>query len=104
MENAEAVLLVKFKSKHSAENLLNACQEDLETFRNVFGLIQKYYITEEVTGAITGIYIFESKIARERYWTSELAKDIQIRYGVIPDTLRVERYEMAIVLNDVFIA
>ncbi|MEP6951930.1 MAG: hypothetical protein ABI863_21755 [Ginsengibacter sp.] len=101
MNNAESVLSVKFNSTHSPEELMRVCGEDLETFRNVPGLLQKYYLTEETTGAISGIYIFETKGAREAFWTSELAKNIPVRYGVIPETLRIEEYEMAIVLNDV---
>ena len=104
MKNAEAVLLVKFKSTFNAEKLSNVCQQDLETFRNVPGLIQKYYIAEEGTGALSGFYIFETKSAREAFWTSDLAKTIPARYGVIPETLRVEQYDMAIVLNDVVLA
>ena len=104
MKNAEAVLSVKFNSTHSPEELINVCQEDLEIFRNVPGLLQKYYIAEESTGALSGIYIFETKTDRAAFWASELAKNIPARYGVIPETLRVEQYEMAIVLNDVVLA
>ena len=98
MKNAESVL-VKFNSIHGYEKLMNICQEDLEIFRNVPGLIQKYYMSEESTCANSGFYIFETKSAREAFWVSEPA-----RYGVIPQTLRVEQYEMAIVLNDVLFA
>ena len=104
MKNAEAVLSVKFNSSLDPEKLMNVCQDDLEAFRNVPGLLQKYYLAEEVTGAISGIYIFETKNARETFWDSELAKQIPARYGVIPETLRVEQYDMAIVLNDVLVA
>lgn len=99
MKNAEAVLAVKFKSTHNAEDLMRICNEDLNAFRNVPGLIEKYYLTEELSGAISGVYIFRTKSAREAFWTSELAKNIIPRYSVIVDTLRVERYDMAIVLN-----
>jgi hypothetical protein len=104
MKNAEGVLAVKFSSTLSPEKLVKACEQDLETFRNVPGLLQKYYVVEETTGAISGIYIFEDTNARESFWNSELAKSIPTTYGVILDTLRVERYEMAIVLNDVLLA
>ena len=104
MKNAEAVLSVKFNSTLSADELMNVCQKDLEIFRDVPGLLQKYYIAEEFTGALSGIYIFEDRTAREAFWTSELAKKIPARYGVIPDSLRVEQYDMAIVLNDVSFA
>jgi hypothetical protein len=104
MKNAEAVLAVKFKSKLEAKELLKVCNENLQDFRDVPGLIEKYYLAEELTGAISGVYLFTSKAAREAFWTSELAKDIVPRYGVIVDTLRVERYDMAIVLNGVVLA
>ena len=101
MKNAEAVLSVKFKSTFNAEKLLNVCQQDIKTFKDVPGLIQKYYIAEEGTGALSGFYIFETKSARAAFWNSDLAKTIPARYGVIPESLRVEQYDMAIVLNDV---
>ena len=104
MKNEEAVLSVKFNSRLSADELINVCVEDLEDFKNVPGLIQKYYIMEELTGAISGIYIFENKSARASFWASDLAKKIPERYSVIPESLRVEQYEMAIVLNDVLLA
>lgn len=103
MKNAEAVLSVKFNSTLSTKELLHVCEEDLEAFRNVPGLLQKYYSAEETTGAISGFYIFETKGAREVFWTSALAKSIPARYGVIPETLRVEQYDMVIVLNDVLL-
>jgi hypothetical protein len=104
MKNAEAILLVKFKSNLSPEDLQKTCLEDLEVFRNVPGLLQKYYISEESTGAISGFYIFENKKARASFWNSELAKNIPARYGGIPDSFRIEQYEMSIVLNDVQLA
>lgn len=100
MKNAEAVLSVKFKSTYNAKELMKICHEDLDAFRDVPGLIEKFYLAEDLSGAISGIYIFNTKSSREAFWTSELAKNIVPRYGVILDTLRVERYDMAIVLND----
>jgi hypothetical protein len=104
MKKGTSVLLVKFNSTLSAEKLIIVCRENLQVFRNVPGLFQKYYIAEESTGAISGFYIFETKTAREAFWNSELAKNIPARYGVIPETLRVEQYEMAIVLNEAVLA
>ena len=100
MKNAEAVLSVKFKSSLDPEELMKICNQDLASFRNVPGLVQKYYIAEDTTGAISGIYLFETREARTSFWTSELAKKIPVRYRVIPESLRVEQYDMAIVLNN----
>lgn len=100
MKKVTAILSVKFNSSLNNEKLMQVCNEDLSGFRNVPGLIEKYYLTEESTGAISGIYLFETKSARGTFWTSELAAEIPNRYGVILETLRVEEYDMEIVLND----
>jgi hypothetical protein len=104
MTSAEAILSVKFNSTFSQEKLMEILQEDLDTFRSVPGLLQKYYIAEESTGALSAFYIFETKEARASFWNSELSKNIPARYGVIANTLRLEEYEIAIVLNDVLLA
>ena len=104
MKNVESVLSVKFTSTHSYEKLMDICQADLENFRNVPGLIQKYYVVEEATGALSGIYVFKNKNAKEAFWNSTLAANIPARYGVDLTTLRVEHFDMAIVMNDVVIA
>ncbi|MBS1653681.1 MAG: YdhR family protein [Bacteroidetes bacterium] len=104
MKNAEAVLAVKFQSAHSAEELMKTCVEDLDDFRNVPGLIEKYYLLEEVSGAISGFYIFKTKAAREAFWKSDLAKNIITRYKVVVDSLRVERYDVQIALNGVMVS
>jgi hypothetical protein len=100
MKNAEAVLSVKFSSTFDSQLLMETLQVDLDTFREVPGLIEKYYLEEEGTRAISGIYLFQSKSSRAAFLSSELAKNIPSRYGVIPDTLRIEQYDVAIVLNE----
>ena len=104
MKNLKAVLSVKFNSTFGSEDLITLFRQDLETFSNVPGLLQKYYISEELTGAKGGIYIFESKISRARFWNSDLAKSIPAKYGVIPDSIRVEHFDIPIVLNDTVMA
>jgi len=100
MNEVTSVLSVKFQSSHDPATLMSVCGNGLKDFRNVPGLVQKYYIAEEGTGAISGIYLFSSNSAREAFWTSELAKNIPSEYGVILESLRVEKYDMAIVLNE----
>lgn len=100
MKKGDAVLAVKFKSSLDPEKLMQVCVEDKKVFQQVPGLTQKYYVAEQKTGAISGIYFFENASVREAFSESALAKTIGGRYGVIPETLRVEQYEMMIVLNE----
>jgi hypothetical protein len=100
MKTADALLCVRFNSDYSLEELNEICLADLENFRSVPGLVQKYFITEEYSGAISSIYLFESKMRRAAFSVSELARGIPLKYKMIPDTIRVEYYDMLIVLND----
>jgi hypothetical protein len=104
MKTAEALLSVKFNTNMRLNELNEVWQADLEYFKTVRGLIQKYYIVESSTGAVNGIYLFETKTARAAYWASKLARSIPRRYGLIPGTLRVEQYDVLIVLNEEVIA
>jgi len=104
MKNSKVVLSVKFNSTLGAKELAHCFQKDLDLFKDVPGLIEKYYIAEDNTSATGGIYIFESKSARSAFWNSELAKSIPGRYGVIPDTLRVEQFDVTIDLHEAVLA
>lgn len=100
MKQDQVVLLVKFQSALSPEKLLETCVTRQDDFRNVPGLIQKHYLLEEGSGAISGCYIFRDTASREAFWNSDLARDIPARYGGIPGSFRVERYGLAITLNE----
>ena len=100
MKTADALLSVKFNTNLSLHELNEVWQADLDYFRSVRGLIQKYYIVESSTGAVNCIYLFETKTARAAYWASKLARSMPRRYGLIPGTLRVEQYDVVIVLNE----
>jgi hypothetical protein len=100
MKTAEALLCVRFNSNYSLEELNEICLSDLENFRSVPGLVQKYYVAEEYSGAISSIYMFESKTTRAAFSVSDLAKGMPSRYKMIPDTIRVEYYNTLIVLNE----
>ena len=100
MKTAEALLSVKFNTSLKLEELDELCQADLEYFRSVRGLIQKYYIVDSSTKTVNGIYLFESKTARAAYWASKLARSMPRRYGLIPGTLRIEQYDVMIVLHE----
>jgi len=100
MKNAKAVLSVRFKSTFGAEQLIQLFEKDLDLFHNVPGLVEKYYIAEEGTGINGGIYVFDSSAAKAAFLNSELAKSIPGRYGVVPDTLRIEQLDVTIDLKE----
>ena len=100
MSTAEALLCVRFDSTYSLEELNEICLSSLENLRSVPGLVQKYYVTEEFSGSFSSIYMFESRSTRAAFSASDLAKEIPLRYRMIPETIRVEHYDILIVLNE----
>jgi hypothetical protein len=100
MKTADALLCVRFNSNYSLEELNEIYLADLDTFRSVPGLVQKYFITEEYSDAISSIYLFESKTTRSAFSASDHARELPSRYKMIPDSIRVEYYNMLIVLHE----
>jgi hypothetical protein len=75
MKTAEALLSVTFNTSLKLEELNEHCQADLDYFRTVRGLIQKYYIVDPSTKTVNGIYLFETKTARAFYWDFQTGQE-----------------------------
>lgn len=80
--NAKIIVVVKFRSPLSADELKRRYQERMPEFRKQPGLIQKYYVREESSGEWAGIYLWDSKESVERYLASDLRKSIASAYEV----------------------
>jgi len=100
MKKLKAVLSVRFESNFDFEKLLQLFQLHLEDFKKVPGLLQKYYLSDENSDTVGGIYVFENKDARAAFWNSALAKAIPATYSVKMETLRVEELEVTIEMMD----
>lgn len=87
------ILLVKFHSGLSHDNVVRNLEERLPHFRAVPGLIQKYYAREAATGDYVGVYLFESEQALRDYRASEVARSIPGVYQ-LQDTPRIEELEV----------
>jgi hypothetical protein len=87
------ILIVKFQSGLSHDEVVRNLQARLPLFRAVPGLIQKYYARETSTGDYVGIYPFESEQALRDYRVSEVARGIPGVYQV-QGTPRIEELEM----------
>ncbi len=90
MFKEKTIVNVQFKSSLSQERLQEISNQDLGKMANVNGLIYKYYYTNTETKIIGGTYIFENvRLARE-YLKSFFVNGIGLKYGIIPDTLKME--------------
>lgn len=75
-----AVLFVRAKSDLNEKELDRRLLERRPKFHDVPGLVQKIYGRDPETGAVCGIYFFESKTALLEFQESELAKTIPTAY------------------------
>jgi hypothetical protein len=74
-------------------------EERAPRFREVPGLVQKYYGYEPSSGAFCGCYVFDSEESRQAFRQSELARTIPAAYQA--EEVRVEAYEVLFPLHEV---
>ncbi|MGA9574809.1 MAG: YdhR family protein [Lysobacterales bacterium] len=93
MSTPQMVLLVKFKSALSLEEINRVIDSRIEDFRQLQGLQQKYYLLDSASGELAGLYLWESKEDLQSYNESELRKTIAKAYQAIGEP-RVEVFSV----------
>ena len=73
-------------------------EERAPRFRQVPGLLQKYYGYEPSSEAFCGCYVFDSEESRQAFRQSELARSIPAAYQA--EEVRVEAYEVLFPLHE----
>ena len=80
MNQPTLILLVKFKSLLSYEEVLKVIDSRADEFRALKGLQQKYYLQDTATQEYAGLYLWESKEDFLAYRDSELRATIAKAY------------------------
>ena len=94
-----AVMLIVrgLKSKLPLDELMRRARERMPRFREVPGLLQKYYTHDPSTGELAGVYLWESEAAAA-YLESDLRKTIPSAYE-LTEPPRIERFPIVEVLR-----
>lgn len=66
-------------------------------YREIHGLIRKYYTLSEDGGSAGGVYLWESRAHAERLYTEEWKKFIRDKYGAEPS---VTYFESPVVVDN----
>jgi Putative mono-oxygenase ydhR len=82
------IFLTLFKSGLSKDEVLKKFDERAYKYREVKGLLQKYYIHEELSNEFGGVYVFDSKENLESFRNSDLAKSIGDTYKYLETPTR----------------
>jgi hypothetical protein len=84
------LLLTLFKSGLSMEEMGVVSEKSKNQWLHVKGLLQKYYLKDEVTGHVGSVMIFDSKENLQSFLDSEFAKSAVVLYKSLePPTTRV---------------
>ena len=93
------IFLTLFKSTLRKDEVLKKFQERAYRYREVKGLLQKYYIHDESSSEFGGVYIFDSKENLEAFRNSDLAKSIGETYKYLePPTRKI--FDVNLVLHE----
>jgi heme-degrading monooxygenase HmoA len=82
----------------SREELERRYKERMPQFRELEGLVQKYYCYDEATGELSGVYFWDSEESLSNYLDSDLRKTIATAYE-LTEPPRIERFEILDVLR-----
>jgi heme-degrading monooxygenase HmoA len=78
----KVVIIVKFRSRLSADEIKRRYRERMPEFRQLPGLVQKYYFHDDSTGEWGGIYLWDSQESVEEYLASDLRQTIPAAYEI----------------------
>jgi len=70
------LFLILFRSELPQEEVIRNFKERANKYREVRGLVQKYYLHDESSGEFGGMYLFDSKENLDAFRNSDLAKSI----------------------------
>lgn len=93
MSKPSIILLVKFKSPLSLEEVTEVMDSRSDEFRALEGLQQKYYLQEPSTQEYAGLYLWASKEDFLAYRDSELRATIARAYQTESEP-RIEVFEV----------
>jgi heme-degrading monooxygenase HmoA len=80
MSQPTVILLVRFRSPLSLDEVMAVARERAPEFRALRGLQQKYYVHDAESGEYGGLYLWESADALAEYRVSELRASIAAAY------------------------
>ena len=99
MSHPTVILLVRFKSSLSLDEVTKVVEERASEFRALEGLQQKYYLQDTASGEYAGLYLWESPNSLAVYRESELRASIAEAYQAQEEP-RVEVYTVIKSLRD----
>ena len=93
------IFKVQFETLLTEEKVMSIAEERAPLFREIPGLLQKYYFKGEEPNQYGGIYIWDSMESMQAFRETELAASIPVAYEV-QGTPQIEIYDALFQLRD----
>ncbi|MCK4774581.1 MAG: YdhR family protein [Candidatus Krumholzibacteria bacterium] len=77
------LLIVRFKTSLSPDELERRYKERLPDYRAIPGLLQKYYIHDPSSDEWGGVYLWDSQASLNKFMESDLRKSIPETYQFV---------------------
>jgi len=87
------IQMIKFRSALSEEEVLAVAEARIPQFRDIPGLLQKYYVKSDQPDQYAGIYLWDSMESAAAYRQSDLAASIPAAYKILGQPV-IEVYEV----------
>lgn len=81
----------------SRAELLEVFRQSTARYRDLPGLIRKYYLLDGPEGTAGAVYLWESRAAAEAVFTEDWRRSFAERYGVAPE---VDSFETPVVVDN----
>jgi heme-degrading monooxygenase HmoA len=66
------IVFITFESELGLEQIEARFRARAQQFRDMDGLLQKFYVHDEGSGRVGGIYVFDSEASRDALFESEI--------------------------------
>lgn len=76
------IVFATFESELSSEEVERTMRQRAEKFREVDGLVQKYFVHDQENGRYGACFIFDSAESRDAYFASDLSAGVGEAYAV----------------------
>jgi heme-degrading monooxygenase HmoA len=92
------IVSITFESELSFEAIESRFRERAHQFRDMDGLLQKFYIHDEESGRVGAIYLFDSEASRDALFDSEI--HARLRNGPDVRDLDISTFHVVFPLYD----
>lgn len=92
------IVCITFESELSLKEIESRFRERAQQFHDMDGLLQKFYIHDEDSGRVGGIYVFDSEESRDALFESEI--HAKLRDGSDVHDLEITTFEVVFPLYE----